>query len=70
MNTTSPDLAADFARLIADTREARALHRLRDTELPHLVGITDDERRALALAIDRRFCELNRAALGPQKSRW
>ena len=43
---------------------------IRDTELKHVIGITDIERRFINSEIDHRFAQLNRQAVGPQKGRW
>ena len=44
-------------------REMRMLLRRDD-------ALTPDEVKQLEAAIDKRFCELNAAAVGPQKARW
>jgi hypothetical protein len=40
------------------------------TRLQNTKGMLDTERAALEDAINRRYCLLNAATVGPQKSRW
>jgi hypothetical protein len=49
---------------------ASVLHNIRNHVIPHVIGITDTERRHLIDAVSNRFAQLNHAAVGPQKARW
>lgn len=52
MNT---DLSADFRQLIDAATDRETLRRLLNTELPHLIGITDTERKELRQRLLKRI---------------
>lgn len=55
---------------IQQATTARELFQIKDTVIPHAVGITEDERAQLKLAVDRRFGALNAASVGAVTPRW
>ena len=50
--------------------DSHTLLHIRNTELPHFIGITDAERSLIRDEIDRRFGQLNQQAIGNRKPRW
>ena len=59
------DLTANLVRRIREASTAADLHTLRNHDLAHLVGISDEERAQLGGMISKRFGELNAAAHKP-----
>ena len=64
------DLTQPIYHAIRAATGAAELHRITSQVIPNTVGITDDEREQLKLAVRHRFGALNAAAAPSPRPRW
>ncbi len=72
MSATITDcpICAPIMAAIAEAQDAHQLHYLHNVKIPHLKGITDEQRAELRLQVSLRFSALNHAANPNPKPRW